>query len=878
VTSTTDTLRAALADRYVIERELGRGGMATVYLARDLKHHRAVAVKVLHSELAAALGGGRFLKEIQIAAHLQHPHILTLIDSGEAAGFFYYVMPFVDGESLRSKLSREHELSLPESVRILRDVADALSEAHAQGVVHRDIKPDNVLLRGQHAVVTDFGVAKAVSDATGGAHNTTAGVALGTPSYMAPEQAAADAATDHRADIYSFGVMAYEMLAGRPPFTGPTAHAVLSAHMTQAPDPITRHRAAVPAPLADLVMRCLEKKPADRWQKVEEILHQLDAIKTPSTGTAITHAVGGRFWSKTRVALIVAAVAVIVALGYALQSGRMSGKAAVARIPMLAVLPMVNLGSAEEEYFADGMTEELMGRLSKLSGLNVIARTSTNQYKKTAKSIPQIAKELAADYLIEATVRWEKQPNGGRVRITPRLVRAKDGSTVWTEQYDKPYGSAIFDMQSDIAERVADALSVVLLTPERKAVTAKPTANPQAYDYFLRAQAVRDADDWDKQRAALQLYEAAVKLDPTFALAHAGVANMHVIMSVGYDSSLPSGFTLERRGQLAKEAAERALTLDPNLTRAHMVLGWYYQVVVGDSSRAKEQSKYIERGDPNDPEALVDRGWMRLTTGDRAAGLGDFERAATLDPRNPTRLRTVGFGFLAAKDYQSAEAYADRAIAVAPALAGGYVDKLWLNVEQNRLASANAVMREGARHVGLNRMLFQVSSNSSTIRALRILAGDYGPALKSISWDAFGVDSVDYYLTKVIAFRSDAARARAYYDSLAAWAVARVRSRGTRDPTDAIMWITGLAGSGQHQVAITEINRLLGDPRPLWRFSERELLAEACVLAEHYECAIKQIKAAMDTPVPLSPTLLRIDPIWDPLRKLPEFQKLATAR
>jgi hypothetical protein len=199
-------------------------------------------------------------------------------------------------------------------------------------------------------------------------------------------------------------------------------------------------------------------------------------------------------------------------------------------------------------------------------------------------------------------------------------------------------------------------------------------------------------------------------------------------------------------------------------------------------------------------------------------------------------------------------------------------------VEQNRLASANAVMREGARHVGLNRMLFQVSSNSSTIRALRILAGDYGPALKSISWDAFGVDSVDYYLTKVIAFRSDAARARAYYDSLAAWAVARVRSRGTRDPTDAIMWITGLAGSGQHQVAITEINRLLGDPRPLWRFSERELLAEACVLAEHYECAIKQIKAAMDTPVPLSPTLLRIDPIWDPLRKLPEFQKLATAR
>ena len=240
----SDESPAALSRAYRIERELGRGGMATVYLAEDLKHHRPVAVKVLHPELAAALGHERFLREVEIAARLQHPHILTLIDSGEADGFLYYVMPFVDGESLRARLAREHELPVADVVRIMREVADALAEAHAHGVVHRDIKPDNVLLRGQHAVVTDFGIAKAVSEATGVHALTSVGVTLGTPTYMAPEQAAGDPAIDHRADIYALGVMAYEMLTGAPPFTGATPQSVLAAHMTRQPEPIDSRRAA----------------------------------------------------------------------------------------------------------------------------------------------------------------------------------------------------------------------------------------------------------------------------------------------------------------------------------------------------------------------------------------------------------------------------------------------------------------------------------------------------------------------------------------------------------------------------------------------------------------------------------------------------------
>ncbi len=283
-----ERLTLALSDRYSIKEEVGAGGMATVCLAEDLKHHRKVAVKVLRPELAAALGPERFLREIEIAAQLQHPHILPLHDSGEADGFLYYVMPYVKGESLRERLAQHGELPIADAVKILCEVVDALAHAHEQGVVHRDIKPDNVMLSGRHALVTDFGVAKAVSEATGRAKLTTAGVALGTPTYMAPEQATADPLMDHRADIYAVGVVGYEMLAGRPPFTGTTQQEVLAAHLTQSAEPVTKYREAVPPALAALVMRCLEKKPADRWQSAEELLPQLEALATPSGGVTPT--------------------------------------------------------------------------------------------------------------------------------------------------------------------------------------------------------------------------------------------------------------------------------------------------------------------------------------------------------------------------------------------------------------------------------------------------------------------------------------------------------------------------------------------------------------------------------------------------------------
>jgi serine/threonine-protein kinase len=283
-----ETLRSALQDRYAIERELGQGGMATVYLAEDLKHHRKVALKVLRPEIAVTVGAGRFSREIEVAARLQHPNILPLLDSGEAAGFFFYVMPYVEGESLRERLARGGELPVQEAVRILMEVADALSEAHAHGVVHRDIKPDNVMLRGRHALVADFGVAKAVTEATGQQLLTSTGVALGTPTYMAPEQAMADPHQDHRVDIYALGVLGYELLTGRAPFSATTAQEMLAAHVTAVPDPVEKYRAAVSPALAAIIMKCLAKKPADRWQSAEEVLQHLEPLATPSGGTTPT--------------------------------------------------------------------------------------------------------------------------------------------------------------------------------------------------------------------------------------------------------------------------------------------------------------------------------------------------------------------------------------------------------------------------------------------------------------------------------------------------------------------------------------------------------------------------------------------------------------
>jgi TolB-like protein/tRNA A-37 threonylcarbamoyl transferase component Bud32 len=452
-------LSSALTGHYRIDREVGSGGMATVYLAHDLKHDRKVALKVLKPELAAVLGPDRFPREIRIVAQFQHPHILSLYDSGETQGFLYYVMPFVEGESLRARLDRVKELPVGEAVRILREVADALAYAHSRGIVHRDIKPDNVMLSGRHAVVTDFGVAKAVS-VSGGEKLTTVGVAVGTPHYMAPEQAMGEATIDHRADIYAIGVLGYEMLAGHPPFEGKTSQAILSAHVMEQPPELRTQRASVPPALADILARCLAKNPADRWQSAEELLAQLEGLAaTPSGGVTPTDtrpvkampartAVRRRAW--------VAGLAAAVIVGGGLGGFLLTRGGHRAGIQRIAVLPIEDI-SGQDAVFVDAMHDALTNALARIGTVGVAPRSTMMAYKGTAKPTREIAKELKLDAIVEATVFRA----GTVMRINVQFVDPVTTRSYWSDTYERDVQD-VLAAQSDVVDRIATAVAKVL--------------------------------------------------------------------------------------------------------------------------------------------------------------------------------------------------------------------------------------------------------------------------------------------------------------------------------------------------------------------------------------------------------------------------------
>ena len=512
-----ERLTAALADRYRIERELGAGGMATVYLAQDLKHQRKVAVKVLRADLAASLGPERFLREVTIAANLQHPHVLPLYDSGQADGFLYYVMPYVEGTSLRQKLIREGELPIPDAVRILRDIADAIAYAHRHGVVHRDIKPENVMLSDRHALVTDFGVAKAVSEATGRQTLTTAGVALGTPAYMAPEQAAADPHTDHRADIYAFGVVAYELLTGRPPFTGASPQAILAAHVTTAADPVTKFRASIPPALAALVMRCLEKKPADRWQSADELIPQLEAVLTPSGGMTPTYTQPfpgvtprrNRIWMAAGGAAVIA-LAVIGWLVF------LRPRSTAPRIERLAVIPFENrtgnrahdeLGAMVADWITRGLVD---ARLAEVVPTQVVAAAVAKPGQQPGEALAtRVARETGATKLVAGAY----YAAGDSIRFQAELIDAAGSKSLATLEPVTVLPAAAMGALEHLRQRTLGVLALRLDPVWGK--YAEQTSSPPSLETFrlyVRAQETFGRDLQEAER----LLRQALSLDSTY--------------------------------------------------------------------------------------------------------------------------------------------------------------------------------------------------------------------------------------------------------------------------------------------------------------------------------------------------------------------------
>jgi eukaryotic-like serine/threonine-protein kinase len=611
-------LQAALADRYRIERELGRGGMAVVYLAHDLRHDRPVALKVLHPELAATLGPDRFLREIKFAARLQHPHILSVHESGEADGQLWFTMPFVEGETLRSRLARERQLPIGEALRIAIEVADALQYAHQHGVIHRDIKPENVLLGSGHALVADFGIARVLG---GEAEEklTQTGFTLGTPQYMSPEQATGDRALDERSDVYSLGCVVYEMLAGEPPFSGPTPQAVLAKRLTE---PLPRLGAIrdVPRGVERAVNRALARAPADRFATAAEFGGALEATPAEGTGETKTATATRRPKRLARAAPLAGALALLLLGGYFLLPNLRAG--GHAPLASAAVLPFRDLSPGQDqEYFSDGLTEELITSLSQVKGLRVAARTSSFQFKGRNPDISEVGRKLDVGAVLEGSVR----KSGNRLRISAQLISVKDGYQLWSNSYDRDLAD-VFAVQEGIARSIVGALRVRLAPGPDSALAARPTQDLQAYDLYLKGRFAWNQRTDLTLKEAVRYLEQAVARDPDFARAWAGLADAYILV-VPYAGGSPAA-----TWQKAKAAAARALALDSASAEAHTSLAYGSMIYEWDWSAAEQSFRRAIAADSN---YATGHHWY----GDFLAGRGRFDeslremqRAHQLDP------------------------------------------------------------------------------------------------------------------------------------------------------------------------------------------------------------------------------------------------------
>ena len=620
-TDLRDQLQQALGDAYVIERELGGGGMSRVFVATETSLGRRVVVKVLPAEMSGQLSVERFRREISIAARLQHAHVVPLLTAGEVGGLPYFTMPYVEGESLRSRLVRQGELPLSEAVRILREVASALAFAHAHDVVHRDIKPDNVLLSGGAAMVTDFGVAKAVdAAATSGASSiTSVGVALGTPAYMAPEQASADPNVDSRADVYAWGVMAYELITGQSPFAGRTPQAMLAAHLAELPEDVTRRRSATPGDLAVLVMRCLEKRPADRPQSADELVRSLDAIGTTSGGSG--QPVSRRDGAPGLRRPIALAAVVIVVLAFAIwfaQRGA-TGATAPSGALSLAVLPIENVGGdPAKDYLADGMTSELANALRKTPGLQVAGDLSTFRFKQARPAPAAIASQLGVRMLLTGKL----QSQGGRIRLQMQLNDA-GGKLLWSNKFDRE-DKDNFALQDEITGAIAAELRLVL-TPATLAVTrAGRTANPQAHDLYLRGVFEKNKLSEQGLRRSLTYFQDALKLDANYAQAHAGMAFAYDMLADAYAPS-------HEYHLLAGVAAERAVRSDSLLAEARVLNGFEIAASKWDFPAGIAEMKRGLALNPDSPDALFMYSGFTGISGNTPTSVEIAERLIQLD-------------------------------------------------------------------------------------------------------------------------------------------------------------------------------------------------------------------------------------------------------
>jgi serine/threonine-protein kinase len=841
--------------------------MAFVYLATDLRHQRRVAVKVVRPELSASVGRDRFLREIETAARLQHPHIVPVYDSGQADGVLYYVMPYVQGESLRDRLARERQLPVEDVVRITREVSEALGFAHAHGIIHRDIKPENILLSGNTAVVSDFGIARALA-AAGTERLTESGLAIGTPFYMSPEQASGDAALDARADVYSLGCVIYEMLIGEPPFTGPSMMAVIARHSLDPVRSLRSVRPGISQALESTVLKALAKTPADRWATSLQLATALEQSVRPGARVIALPMPRTR---RTRIAVVGAALTLLAVLAVTLVLGRASGGAP--ETPMIVVLPFDNFGPETERYFADGLTDEITSRLASISGLGVISRSSAVAFRPADRSPAAIAQELGADYVLIGSITIEQRTSGSSsIRVIPHLAAVATGHEIWTARYEADLvPGEILGVQGGIAQSVAQALDVRLTAADTLDFERRPTDNLAAYDAYLRGNLyASQIFPSEPLRTAIELYEEAVALDSGFALAYAKLGQAHSIYNFYYDRSA-------ERQISARAAVDRAGALEPDLPEARLALGYYYYWAEQDYERAWGVLSPVRASEPNDSELHWIMGSLarRMGRWDEAVEL--TRQAVRLNPRSQLYAYDLATIYHVLRELADAERYYDQAMSLAPDWIAPYLSKSLPAWAVGRdTARARAVLDEGRERVGMTATVVTLVENF--IDHLLVVDGEYVRAFEEMTLDEVPIDSGGYYLARAtVAHRQqDAATARSYADSARVIWEARVAT-APDDPRYHSRLSQALAGLGRADEAAREGQRAVslaaarGDvhQRMIWQI----LLTRMYLVLGDLDRAAVEAEALLGQPSLLTPAWFRFHPLFVPLAQSPRLQR-----
>jgi len=857
---------------FEIVEMIGRGGMGVVHLARDTKLKRSVAIKSIPTGLAGdSTARARFRREAELLASLNHPNIAVIhdiIEQDQDTG--YLILEYVPGQTLAERIARE-PLKLEQALSIGQQIAEALSAAHEKGVVHRDLKPGNIKITPDGRVkVLDFGLAKAsASEVINGESAVTGpGRVLGTPTYMSPEQARGKS-TDQCTDIWSFGCLMYEMLTTRPPFEGETATDTLARIIERKPNWELLPQ-MTPTKIRILLRRCLEKDPRQRLQHIADAAIEIKKVLSlPATARQLT--IPAKF---RRIAMITGVVVIIVA---SIATWLVNKKPALpsSKEIRLVVLPFENLGSVEEEYFAAGITDAITARLGRIHGLGVISRQSAMQYKNKEKSAQEIGKELSVDYILEGTVQHERpsDPNS-KVRIIPQLVRVSDDTHVWSDIYDDDM-SEIFRLQSDLAERVAQALDITLLEPERRALRARPTENMEAYDFYLRGneyfhRSILESD----LRIAMRMYQKAAEVDPTFALAHAQLSRTHMMMYWHYyDRS-------EEFLEMAKQAVDKALQLDPDLPEVRLALGHYYYHGHLDYDRALEQFAIARKSQPSSSEVLSWISFVQRRQGKFEQALPNIKKAFELNPLSSFLAREVGETYSLLRKYSEAEPYYERAISLRPDMPVAYDRKSGLYLcWQGSTQKARAVLQEALQHIKLTEDPYTVN----LLVNIDVYDGNYQEALDRLSLKSEDIDDQFNFIPKalryagVYGYMKKKELSKKYYDEARSILESKIREQPDDARFHSALGIA-YAGLGRKEDAVSE-GKLATELIPVSKEAigglfRIEDLARIYVMVGEFDAAINRLESLLSRPGPLSIPLLRLDPAWDSLRDHPRFKKL----